>query len=143
MAITAERTYETVAPVVRLEGVLGDDATYYKGQLVVIDAGKFASPTNAANKVPAGVLTGYGFDPTGGGALAVADGATVKGEVVRGKVWVPFTGAAQTDVGLLFYLVDNGDVSKTAGAKTWAVLCVGFKTGHVLLDFDNLQGAAA
>lgn len=143
MAITAQRTYETVGPVIRLSGLLADDATYYKGQLVVFDDGELASPTNAVNKVPAGVLGGYNFEPDSEGVLTVAASASVTGEVVRGKVWVPFTGAEQSDVGLIFYLADNGDVTKTAGTKTWGVLCVGFKSGHVLLDFDNLQGAAA
>lgn len=143
MAITAERTFETVAPVVRLQGELTTNATYYKGQLVVWNNGRFANPTNAANLVPAGVLTGFGFDPTEGGTQVVPNGPTPDAEVIRGKVWVPFSGAAQTDVGLIFYLADNGDVTKTAGNKTWGVLCVGFKTGYVLLDFDNLQGAAS
>lgn len=143
MAISAERTFETVGPVMRLEGQLTTNATYYKGQLVVWASGRLANPTDAANRVPAGVLGGYGFDPGDSGVQVVPNGPTPAAEVVRGKVWVPFTGAAITDVGLIFYLADNGDVTKTAGDKTWGVLCVGFKTGHVLLDFDNLQGAAA
>lgn len=142
MAITAKRAYETMGPSIRLPGKLVGNATYYPGQLLVIDGGYFAAPTNAANKVPVGVFDGTGIDPSTG-SLVVANGATADGVALGGIVRVPFSGAAQTDVGLLFYLADNGDVTKTAGSKTWAVMCVGFETGYVWLDFGSLHGAAA
>lgn len=142
MAITAKRTYEIQGAVERLPGKLVGNATYYQGQLLVLDGGYLAAPTNAANKVPVGVYDGFGADPETG-RLVVANGTTADGVAVRGIIKVPFSGAAQTDVGLLFYLADNGDVTKTAGFKTWAVLCVGFETGHVWLDFGSLHGAAA
>lgn len=144
MAITAQRTFETVGPVVRLPGTMTANVTYYKGQLLVWNAGLLTNPTNAANLVPAGVMTGQAFDPQNDGKLVLGAGDTaITGEVVRGKIWIPLSTAAVTSVGVIHYMTDNGDVTVTAGAKTWGVMCVGWKTGFVLLDFDNLQGAAA
>lgn len=142
MAITAKRTYEIQGDVKRIPGKLAGNATYYQGQLLVIDGGYLAAPTDAANKVPIGIYDGFGADPETG-KLVVANGATADGAALKGIVRVPFTNAAQTDVGLLFYMADNGTVTKTAGSKTWSVLCVGFETGYVWLDFDSLHGAAA
>ena len=139
MAITARRVYETVGPVIRVPGRLDDDATYYKGQLLVWNSGDLTSPTNAANLVPAGVWTGHGLG-IGDDSLRLASGSNMDSEVMQGLIWVPFAAADQGDVGSIFYLVDNGDVSKTAGNKTWGVMCKGFKTGHVLLDFTHAYG---
>lgn len=137
MAITAKRTYESVGPVNRLQGKLAASATYYDGQLVVLNAGLFTIPTDAAGRIPFGILTGFGMDP-GAGSKVVAGGDNAQdAEVIRGLVWVPFTGAAQADVGVPFFFADNGDVTKTAGTKNRSVLCVGFKAGHVLLDLNN------
>jgi hypothetical protein len=142
MAITAAREYETMGPVVRVPGIAKASTTFYKGQLLAIDAGYFGPPTDAANKYPIGIYDGTGIDVGAKSLVAPASGMPTI-VAIQGKVWVPFTGAAQTDVGLLFFLADNGDVTKTAGNKTWKVPCVGFKTGHVLLDFTAVTGAAA
>lgn len=144
MAITAHREYETVGPIERLKGVIAASAVFYKGALVVIDGGYFNVPTDAANKIPIGVYDGGGMDvATDPLKLTAPSSGMPEITVAHGKIWVPFTGAAQTDVGLLFFLADNGTVTKTAGSKTWKVPCVGFKTGYVLLDFTKLLGAAA
>lgn len=135
MAITTSRQLETQGDVDRIPGVLAASTTFYSGQLVVIDGGFLANPTNAAGKLPLGILDRQSFAP-GANSLTTPASGMPTGVVLRGRVWVPFTGAAQTDVGVLFYLADNGDVTKTAGSKTIAVYCVGFKAGHVLLDFN-------
>jgi len=142
MAITTQRLFETVGPIVRLAGVAKASTTFVKGALVVIDGGYFGLPTDAANKYPVGIYDGTGCEPGADSLVAPASGMPTIA-AIQGKVWVPFTGAAQTDVGLLFYLADNGTVTKTAGSKTWSVPCVGFRTGEVLLDFTQVHGAAA
>lgn len=141
MAITAARIYETVGPVIRVPGKLDDDATFYKGQLLVWDSGLLSAPTNAANKVPAGVWTGHNLDISGD-SYKTESGSKPDSEVMQGLIWVPFTAAAEGDVGAVFYLVDNGDVSKTAGNKTWGVMCKSVDTvgKRVLLDFNHVYG---
>lgn len=141
MAITAKRTWETKGTCVQLSGKLAASLTAYQGQLVVLDGGFFNSPTDAANKIPIGVL--QWADGMVDGKIINGAVATTDAIVEKGLIWVPFTNAAQTDVGLLFFLDDNGTVSKTSSSKTWKVVCEGFKTGYVLLNFDKLLGAAA
>jgi hypothetical protein len=142
MAITTQREINTVGLVDRLAGVPKASEVLVKGSLVVIDAGYFAKPTDAANKYPVGIYEGVECEPGNDSYTAPSSGMPTV-TVARGKIWVPFTGAAQADVGLLFYLADNGTVTKTAGSKTWSVPAVGFKAGYVLLDFNQVHGAAA
>lgn len=40
-------------------------------------------------------------------------------------------------MGTLKYLDDDGDVVDAAGNRTWAVYCLSWKAGHLLLDFAN------
>jgi hypothetical protein len=137
MALAARRIYETIAgSTIRLANRAGASLTFYRGAYLVIDGGDYKLPTDAASKIPAGVYTGLNSDPATG-ALVTGSSGMPQIEVERGLIWCPFGSAAQTDVGLLFYLADSEDVTKTAGSKTYALRCVGFKTGHVLLDFDN------
>lgn len=135
MAITASRQLETQGDIARIPGVLKASTTFYSGQLVVVDGGYFSPPTDAAGKLPIGILDRQAFEPGAESLVTPATGMPT-GVVIRGRVWVPFTGAAQTDVGLKFYFADNGDVTKTAGTKTIGVYCVGFKAGYVLLDLN-------
>jgi len=73
-----------------------------------------------------------------GSSFAVANGSHDEIEIERGWLWIPFSGAAQSDIGELFYLSDDEDVTQTAGSKAYALMCIGYKSGYVLLDFDNL-----
>ena len=136
MAITAHRDYETVGPVLRLKGVLKASEVFYKGALVVIDGGYFAKPTNAAKKIPIGVYDGGGMEPGAANIAAPGSGTLPEITVIHAPVWVPLAGASQADVGKLFCFVDNGTVIESLykGSKTWAVPCLGFRTGEVLLD---------
>jgi hypothetical protein len=141
MAITARRTYETKGPTIRIPGLPKASTTFYPGQLLVWDTGVLAPPTDAAAKIPAGVYPGTQVDAAAGErSYTSAASGNPEIDVERGLIWVPFSGAAQTDVGAKFYLADNGDVTKTAGNKTIYVLAVAFKTGHVLLDFNHPLG---
>lgn len=140
MAITAKRKWEIMGPSIQLPGKLAASLTAYQGQLVVINGGYFNSPSDAANLIPIGVL--QSADGMVDGKIINANVTTTNAVVEKGLIWVPFSGAAITDIGLLFFLADNGTVTKTAGSKTWKVVCEGFKEGHVLLNFDKLLGAA-
>lgn len=134
MALSAARPlYETVGRTDILPIPSASSRTNYQGALIVIDASGYGNaPSDAAALIPLGVYTGRQ-----GQALVVGSSAHDVIEVERGLQWVPFSGAALTDAGEVFYLADDGTVTKTIGSKTWGVLCLGFKTGYVLLDFDH------
>lgn len=131
MALTAAVKREFVGAQEVLElATVGND-TYYEGAMLHIDVDGYADvPSDTAALPVLGVYSGRQ-----GSAFAVASGSNDKIEVLRGLVWVAFTGAAQSDVGELFYLSDDNTLTQTAGSKTWALLAVGFKTGYVLVDF--------
>lgn len=139
MALSESITYETVGPMVRLSGAAAASDTYYKGAMLVYDAsGNLAAPSDTANVVPAGVYTGYGIDVSSSGdGLVVGSGENPTIEVERGLVWIAHTGAAQTDVGATFFLTDDDTLADSASSANWEVLCVGFKTGYLLIDFAH------
>jgi len=137
MALSAGTTYETVGPMVRVSGAAKASDTYYKGAMLSFDAdGYLAVPSDAANVVPAGVYTGHGIDP-GDEGLEVGAGENPTIEVERGLVWIAHTGAAQTDVGATFFLTDDDTLADSASSANWEVLCVGYKSGYLLIDFAH------
>lgn len=108
--------------------------TYYEGAILCYDASGFAAvPTDAADLFPAGIVTGEYLDGTRDYAYAMGSTA-VRGKLKRGKVWLPFSGAAQSDVGEHFYIADDGTLTKTAGSKTVSLVALDFKTGYLLFD---------
>lgn len=139
--LTAPRPYETKGPTVRIQGTAKASSTFYRGGLLVWDGGDLANPTNAAGKMPAGIFTGTGVDAIAGDTGLTTPASPLQTvDAENGLIWVPFSGAAKTDIGVVFYLADSATVTKTAGSKTIGVVCVGFKTGYVLLDFRNPVG---
>jgi hypothetical protein len=136
-ALTASAIRDTVrGSTIRIAGRAAASLTFYRGAWLVIDGGDLALPTDAAGKVPVGYYTGHGVEPGDESITTGASGLPTI-EFEQGLIWAPFSGAAQSDVGLLFYLADSGTVTKTAGSKTIAVRAVGFRTGEVLLDFRH------
>jgi len=134
MALTAARKINRVGRTRQLALATAGNDTYFEGALIAADANGYAAvPTDAATAIPMGVYSGRQ-----GASFAVDNGDHDEIEVERGLLWIPFSGAAQSDVGELFYLSDDEDVTQTAGSKAYALMCVGFKSGFVLLDFDNL-----
>ncbi len=139
MALTDKRTYETMGPTVRVAGVFKASDTYYKGAILCIDAsGLLAVGAGAATDIPAGMYTGFGMSPGDAGLVAGA-GTALTGEVEKGKTWIPFSGAAQSDVGEMFYVAGDDTVTQTAGTNTVGMIAEAFKTGYVLLDFNSLM----
>jgi hypothetical protein len=117
--------------------------TYYRGSILCFSAstGYLVKPTDVAATYGAGVFDGIAED--GVEDYSFACGATQKRlELKVGRVWVPLSGAAQTDVGQLAYLADDNLATKTAGSKTIAYLVEDFKTGYVLLDLRKPIKAA-
>ena len=133
MALTAKVKREFVGPQEVLSIMTAGNDTYYEGALLQIDADGYADvPSDTAALPPAGVYSGRQ-----GAAKAVASGSHTRIEMLRGKCWVAFTGAAQSDVGELFYLSDDNTLTQSASSKTWGVLALDFKAGYALVDFAN------
>lgn len=139
MALSAPRnSIEFLGPSVRIPARVKASETLYRGALCVWDTSGFLTePSDAASLVPAGVYTGFLADFETGLYTAPASGMPEL-EVERGLAWIPFSSAAQTDVGEKFYFSADDAVTKTAGSKTVGVRCVGVRVGEaVLLDLMN------
>ena len=133
MALTAKVKREFVGEQQVLAMRCAGNDTFYEGALLHIDGnGYLAVPSDTTSLPPAGVYSGRQ-----GSALAVAASTYTVLEMLRGLCWVAFSGAAQSDVGELFYLSDDNTLTQTAGSKTWGLLALDFKTGYVLIDFAN------
>jgi len=135
MALAAPRNLETEGVQQERSALMGDSDTFYKGGIHVLNAGYAVVPTNAAGLEVIGILTGDYADGVHDNALVVASGAHPRARFMKGPTWVPVSGAAQTDVGLLHYAADDATMTKTAGAKTIAYRALDFKTGYLLFDF--------
>jgi len=126
MALTADLNYETVNPTEVLAIEAGGADTLYKGAIVNIGTdGYIKVAADVASEVPIGVMK----------KQHIADGsAHAKVEVETGRIWLAHTGAAQTDVGALFYASADDTLADSAVNNGPLGLCVGFKTGYLLID---------
>jgi hypothetical protein len=137
MANTAvPRLVEFVGEQEEISPKVAASKTYYKGTVLVYTSGYADKPTDAATLYAAGVVTGFFQDGIRDDAYVVGT-TQVRATLKRGKVWLPFSGAAQTDVGLIFYLADDQTITKTAGSKTIGFPALDFKAGFVLLDLRS------
>lgn len=135
MALTSKVDYSTTVPTRQTALEAAGNDTYYKGAMLVANADGYADvPSDAAALMPVGVYTGKAEDGVLDDAYAVANGEHPKLVLEQGPVWIPKGDAAQTDVGL-FYLAGDDTLTGTKGSKTWAVRCIAWKTGYVLIDF--------
>ena len=135
MALTARRTIEFKGQQDELDLLFADSDIYYPGGLYIVDAdGKAAVPSDTASLIPIGLFTGETDDGDRSDAKTIAASNTLKGKFKRGKVWLPFSGAAQSDVGEYFYISADDTLTQTAGSKTVALTAIGFKTGYLLFD---------
>lgn len=133
-ALTASRTLEFVGEQDEISPKVAASDTYYKGALLCYDANGYAAvPTDAAALFPAGIVTGVFEGGNRDDAYEVGSTA-VRAVLKRGKVWLPFSGAAQTNVGEVFYIADDGTLTQTAGSKTVGLVALDFKTGYLLFD---------
>jgi len=137
--LTASRkTLEWVGEVEEISPYFTASVTYYRGGLLVLTSGYATKPTDVAALPVAGIVTGVYQDGIRDDAYAMGSTA-MRGRLKRGKVWLPFSGAAQTDVGLPFYIADDQLITKTAGSKTLGFYALDFKTGYVLIDLRACQ----
>jgi len=129
MALTADRNLETVGPHEILAIEAGAADTLFAGALVNAGTdGLIKVAADVANEVCLGVMK----------KQHIADGSSHdKVEIIGSKVWVPHSGAAQTDVGALFYATADDTLGDSASNVKAAGLCVGWKSGQLLIDFHR------
>jgi hypothetical protein len=133
--LSASRTLEFVGEQEEYSPKVTASVTYYKGGVLVLKptTGYAAKPSDTANEEIAGIVTGVYEGGVRDDALAVGT-TQVRAVLKKGRVWLPFSGAAQTDVGVMFYVSDDQTMTKTAGSKTVAYRALDFKTGYLLFD---------
>jgi hypothetical protein len=132
MALSTDRNLEMMFPNVGhiIPAKSNVAGTYYKGALVDFDPnGYIVVAADAANHAFAGIVKEQ---------VVVGAGETKDIEVLSGTLaWVPHAGAAQTDVGALFHASADDTLADGAGVNVGPCgLCVGFKSGHLLIDFS-------
>jgi hypothetical protein len=143
MALTADRKLTYKGDQDEIDLLFADSDIYYAGGLYIVDAdGKAAVPSDTASLIPMGIFTGITDDGDRVDAKTIGASNTVKGTFKRGLVWLPFTGAAQSDVGEYFYISADDTLTQTAGSKTVALTAIGFKTGYLLFDLRNYDRIA-
>ena len=127
--LAADREYETVEPMeqnVYKGGVLD---TLYKGSLLMQNASGYAivaaDGAQASLTFPIGICTKQ---------VSVAGAFAEDVVVENGRMWLQHTSAARTDVGDIFYATDDNDIAESTSGIDPLGLCVGFKTGYLLID---------
>jgi len=136
--LTAKRSLEWVGEVDILSPRAAASTTFYKGGLLTFNSSGFADkPTDAASQYIAGIVSGQFEGGIRDDAYATASGETPRIRLSRGLVWLPFSGAAQTNVGEVFYIADDQTLTQTAGSKTVKLIALDFKAGFLLFDIRN------
>lgn len=127
MALTADLNYETKGDNEKITlPAAAVSTTLYKGAIINIAAGLAKKCSDTNGEVPTGVCM----------KNVVTAGASAEDvDIETGKLWMAFSSAAQTDVGKIFYATADDTVANAAGtnAKSFG-LCIGFKTGYVLIN---------
>lgn len=141
MALTGKVAREFVGTQDEISGVFTDSDSYFAGGILAFVSGKLANAATAEIQQIAGIFTGKCDDGDSVDEKVIGASNTIKGIVKRGKVWLPHTGAAQTDVGLLFVnSADDAmvDAPSTAATTYYAYEALDFKTGYLLFDLRNV-----
>lgn len=133
MALIADKNLEMMFPNVGyvIPAKSENVDVYYKGALVNFDAdGYIAVAADTANHKFAGIVKEQ---------VTVGSGETKDIEVIRDTLaWIAHSGAAQADVGAFFHASADDALSDGAGSSvTPSGLCVGLKTGYLLIDFSK------
>lgn len=141
MALTARVIKEFVGEQDEISILLADSDTYYAGGIVCNSSGKGAFIAAVAeNQAALGILTGEYDDGDRVEAKVIGASNTIKAKIKRGKVWLPHSGAAQTDVGGLFTPdSDNSmaDVPATVTKRYIGYMALDYKSGYLLFDLRN------
>lgn len=118
-----------------IAGLLADSATYYKGAILVNSSGKAAKPSEVAeNQAVLGILDGRFSDGDSVSSKEIGSSNTLKAVLKRGKVWLPHSGAVQTDVGKLFTPADDNSMVDVPATATKRYI------GYMALEYDAGKG---
>ena len=140
MALITRVAREFVGNQDEIPGVFADSDTYYAGAILAFSSGKLTVAATAEFQAIAGIFTGKSDDGTSVDAKVIGGSNTIKGVVKRGKVWLPHTGATQSDVGKLFVNSSDDamvDAPATVTNQYFAYMALEFKTGYLLFDLRN------
>ena len=132
--LTADKRLELMFPGIgHIVGAKAVTAgTYYQGTLVAFGAdGYLVAAADAAGLRFAGIVKEQ---------VMVSAGETRDIEVIRGTLaWLPHTGAAQSDVGKLFYATDDDAIGDFADHADPLGKCVAWRTGALLIDLRQAE----
>lgn len=137
MALTGKVTRTYVGEQDEISGVFTDSDSYFAGGILSFVSGKLKNAATAESQAIAGIFTGTCDDGDRVDEKVIAASNTVRGVVKRGKVWLPNTGAAITDVGGFFVASNDDamvDAPATATNEYVAYVALDFKTGYLLFD---------
>jgi hypothetical protein len=135
MALTADILLQSESEVKRMYKLQPlSNETFYKGSIVCANASGLAQRAADTVNFKCFGVAQFGFPNN----VTVAEGRTVLDYIVveAGAFWMADAGSAQTDVGKLFYVVDDATVALSSTNSIPAGRCIGFKTGFRLIDFS-------
>ena len=126
MALTADYEYDVRGHSEYNPYRAGAADVLYKGAMVNIGTdGYLKVAADVAGESPAGVMV----------QQHTADGTThAKVEVASGRIWIPHSGAALTDVGQLFYATADDTLADSAVNVGPFGKCIDWKEGYLLID---------
>jgi hypothetical protein len=132
MALTANRAYKVKGSTEQDRVKLTAGVTYYKGNILSIDSNGVA--IKAGDVAGQGAYSGVLVD-----GCVVAVGEVKYAAIERGRIWIPFANAAQTDMGDYVYATDDNVIAKSAtnadpcgivcDVEVGVALCVDFRMG--------------
>ncbi len=126
MALTEKVDYETKSGTTEIVNHIGGAAdTLYKGAMVNIGVdGYLKVAADVANEIPRGVMK----------RTVVEDGTHLNCDVETGVIKIAHSGAAQTDVGQLFYATADDTLADTSTNVGAFGLCVDWESGYLWID---------
>lgn len=127
MAYTADQEYKTMGETEIIAILAGAADLLYKGGLMNIGTdGYIKVAADVANEVTLGVLKRY----------VNSLGSNVEWcEIERGIIRCVHSGAAQGDIGALFWASADDTLADSAVNVKAAGMCLAFDTGYVWIDF--------
>ena len=140
MALTGRVTREYKGQQDVISGVFTDSDSYFAGGILSFVSGKLTNAATAVSQAIAGIFTGECDDGDRVDEKVIGASNTIRGVVKRGKVWLPNSGAAITDVGGFFVAsADDAmvDAPATATEEYVAYVALEFKTGYLLFDLRS------
>jgi hypothetical protein len=121
--ITAPRGVNFEGTPRRISGVGAAATVLIRGMILVVNSsGYLVAPTDAAGLKAKGIFTGEVEGKGKNETYTTGAAETPRIECHTGPVWLPLASVAQTQDGEYAYLADSGNLTLTAGSKTFKYL---------------------